>query len=531
MKVVQNQKTIIRRHRFINALVMLILALVVVRFFNERPAYTDAFYHYNAAVRLASGDGLVDDYLWTFIAAPDSLPAPSHLYWMPLTSIVSAMGMSITGVGYLGAQIGLMLALWGASMLAFWLGLRLTGRIVLAWFASILLVCGGFLLRMWGITDTFALYAFVGSAALVSMGLGLTMPRRRWLWWALAGVFAALGHLTRSDGLLLLVVGVISLLWPTRITSIDWRHRLQCLAIFLVMYALVMMPWFIRNLTTIGTILPVGGAQAIWYTEYNDLFNYPPDANPQTFFASGLGDILASRMEGLSAAFQNLLAIEGYIFLTPFMLYALWVRRRDPFLRPMIWFALGLHAAFALVFTYPGIRGGLLHGLTALMPFWVALSFDGLQRVIAWAAQRLPHWNQQKATVMFSLMLTLVAVVLGLALGLPRRVLATNSRPQLYDVMSEIVAPGQRVMINDPSQLYYYTGIGGVTLPNEPPDTLLSLAETYNIDYLVVEYSMAGEDWALYVPVPFIFDLDDPPAYLTPMDVDLEGARIYAINP
>lgn len=530
MKAVQNQHTMIRRHQIVNALVMLLVAFVVVRFFNGRPAYTDAFYHYNAAVRLASGDGLVDDYLWMFIAAPDSLPAPSHLYWMPLTSIVSAMGMSITGVGYFGAQIGLTLALWGASMLAFWLGLRFTGRIVLAWFASILLVCGGFLLRMWGITDTFALYAFVGSASLVSMGLGLTVARRRWLWWLLAGVFAALGHLTRSDGLLLIVVAMISVLWPFGTTNGAWRRRLQWLAIFLVAYVLVMMPWFIRNLATIGTILPVGGAQAIWYTEYNDLFNYPADANPQTFFASGLGDILSSRLEGLSAALQNLLAIEGYIFMTPFMLYALWVRRRDPFLRPMIWFALGLHAAFALVFTYPGIRGGLLHGLTALMPFWVALSFDGLQRAIAWAAQRLPHWNQKKATVMFSLMLTLVAVVFGLALGLPRRVSATGNRPLLYDVMAELVDPGQRVMINDPSQLYYYTGIGGVTLPNEPPETLLSIAETYDIVYLVVEYSEKEDEIGLSVPVPFIFDLDNPPAYLTPIDIDLERARIYAIN-
>lgn len=528
----QNQG--MRLHQVLNAVVMLVLAFVVVRVFNERPSYTDAYYHYNAAVRLASGDGLVDDYLWTYIAAPDALPAPSHLYWMPLTSIVSAVSMSLFGVNYFGAQVGLALAIWAASLVAFWLGVRFTGRIFLGWLASFLLLGGGFLLRMWGITDTFAIYAFVGSISLLLMGLGLADSHRRWLWWILAGVFAALGHLTRSDGLLLLLVGMISLLWPLRSATMTWRSRSQFLGLFVVSYLIVMLPWFLRNLNIIGSILPVGGTQAIWYTQYEDLFNYPPDANPQTFFESGLDQILQSRIEGMMSAIQNLIAIEGYIILTPFMLYALWVRRRDPFMRPMIWFAIGLHVAFSIVFTYPGIRGGMLHGLTALMPFWAALSFVGLQSAVSWMAARLSHWDQYKAETGFSLMMAVVAIVFGLALGLPRRVLANDPMPELYQTLKQIVPEGERVMLNNPSELYYYTGLGGVSLPNEGPDIVQDIAAKYDIDYLVVQYKQNDADTSdsltILLPEPLIFDLDNPPAFLTPLNIEIDGARVYAIT-
>jgi hypothetical protein len=91
-------------------LVSLLLALVVVRFPNERPAFTDAYYHFNAAVKLAEGAGFVDHYLWTFVAAPDALPARSHLYWMPGTSLLAAAGMTIFGVSFWGGA-GRLLAL------------------------------------------------------------------------------------------------------------------------------------------------------------------------------------------------------------------------------------------------------------------------------------------------------------------------------------------------------------------------------------------------------------------------------------
>ncbi|QPC80603.1 glycosyltransferase family 39 protein [Phototrophicus methaneseepsis] len=513
-------------------LVMLILAVVVVRFFNERPGYTDAFYHYNAAVRVASGDGFVDDYLWTYIGAPDELPAPSHLYWMPLTSMVAALGMWLFGTTYLAAQIGLILCIWGALLITYWLALRLTGRLMYAWASGLTLLMGGFLMRVWGVTDTFAIYAFVGAAALACMGLGLTETRRPWLWWLLAGLFTALGHLTRSDGLILLIVAGVALFWPGDFLQKRGTllQRLRWLVIFLVAYGIIMLPWFLRNLDAVGHILPVGGTQAVWYTEYNDLFNYPPDANPQTFFADGLGLLVESRLQGLSSALQNLLAIEGYIVLLPFMLYGLWLKRRDPFLRPMWLFALGIHLAFAFVFTFPGIRGGMFHALVALMPFWCVLGFAGLDAFIDVIGKRYRRWNVRRAKMVYPWMLVGVIIIMGLALSLPQRLVDRQIVPDLYQALIETLPDDARVMINDPAQLYYYTGLGGVTLVNEPPETALAVADQYHVDYLVIEYRDTPEGQYISAPEPFFFDLDEPPAFFDPIELNISGARLYAIN-
>src|ERR1700694_510012 len=56
----------------------------------HQPGYTDAYYYFNAAQRLAHGQGLTDAALWTYCGVPAALPAPSHLYWMPLASVWEA---------------------------------------------------------------------------------------------------------------------------------------------------------------------------------------------------------------------------------------------------------------------------------------------------------------------------------------------------------------------------------------------------------------------------------------------------------
>ena len=97
------------RENLLFGLVVLIGALVMTRGLTARPAYTDAFYYFNAADRLVSGQGLTDPYLWTYIGAPDHIPGPSHGYWMPLASLIAALGMWIFNApgDYAAAQIPL----------------------------------------------------------------------------------------------------------------------------------------------------------------------------------------------------------------------------------------------------------------------------------------------------------------------------------------------------------------------------------------------------------------------------------------
>ena len=83
-----------RRSFALFALIALVGAFVITRGLIAAPGYTDVYYHLNAANRLASGQGLTDPYVWTYIGALDHLPMPSHLYWMPLTSVIAGVSMS-----------------------------------------------------------------------------------------------------------------------------------------------------------------------------------------------------------------------------------------------------------------------------------------------------------------------------------------------------------------------------------------------------------------------------------------------------
>ena len=70
-----------------------------------QPGYPDAYYYFNGGQRLLEGHGFSDPYLWNYLAAPASLPAPSHTYWQPLPSILAWRGMRLFGPTFDAAQV------------------------------------------------------------------------------------------------------------------------------------------------------------------------------------------------------------------------------------------------------------------------------------------------------------------------------------------------------------------------------------------------------------------------------------------
>lgn len=506
------------------AVLALVVAFLLTRGLVARPAYTDAYYHFNAAARLAGGDGLTDAYLWTYIGAPDALPAPSHLYWMPLTSLTAALGMATVGQpgSHAAAQWPFTLLFAATALIGYALGGWIGGSWRHAWLAGWLTLFSGFYTRYWGAIDTVAPYAFIGAAGLVALGIGLSRlerGQRAWPLLLLSGAFAGLAHLTRADGVLLLFAGWAALLWPWRRGA--WGRRLAMVAGMTLVYALVMLPWALRNLSLVGSPLPVGGAQGIWFTDYNELFNYPADANPARLFADGIGLFLSTRWEAFTNNLGTFVAVEGLVVLTPLMLVGLWRRRRWPLLRGFWLYALGLHLAMTLIFPFPGYRGGLLHSAAALVPWWAALGAVGLDDVTGWAARRRRRWRAGTARLVFGVALALFALALSLTIGLQTAV-RNGGAPPLYRALDDALPDGARVMLNDPAQLYYFTGRGGVVLPNAAPDTILDIARRYDVGYLLLggRSGTPSPLWPLY---------DAPPPWLTPVALDVDGVTLYAI--
>jgi hypothetical protein len=554
-------------------LMSLLAAFAIVRLAGA-PSYTDAYYHFSAAERLVRGEGLTVPYLWTYIGAPDAFPPdgaiPSHTYWMPMTSLSAALGMWMFNAAGdpAAAQWPLTLMLAGTAWIAYLLGWKFGGRRRHAWSAGILTLASPFYLRWWGTIDTFAPYAFFGALALLA--IGFASERRSTRWFALAGALSALCHLTRADGLLMLVTACAAACWPEKgmapssptpsptrgegaraeemnhrahraeeinhavteesersgeaavtartITRTSLFTRIQWLAVVLAAYLFVMLPWFARNQFAVGSALPVGGTQAIWFREYDELFSYPPDASPQTLLADGTDALISSRWYGLINGLQTFVAVEGVIFLTPLMLVGLW-RRRTDFTRGFWVYALGVHLAMTLVFPFPGARGGLFHSATALVPWWMAFGVSGLDDVLAWAVKRRRRWRLQTATTVFGA--ALVVFTVGFA-----AMMAASARPTavspLYAAVREALPPDARVMSADPAALDYYAGLGGVVQPNEAPETILTLAERYGVTHLLVE----GRN----VPFPLRSIIDAPPDFLIPVTLPTEGGSLYAIR-
>lgn len=517
------------RHRLTFSLIALVGAFLITRGLVAAPGFTDAFYHLNAANRFAAGQGLTDPYLWTYIGAPDTLPAPSHLYWMPLTSLGMALGMKLLnqpGV-YAAAQWPLTLMFAGTVMVAFWLGHKIGGSRRHAWVAGLLTLFAGYYTRFWGAADTFAPYALVGSLCLLFIGLALETEakNRQTGYFALAGIFTALAHLTRADGVLLLFIGWVGILSRKR----GAKALIGGGFIMTLVYLLTMTPWFVRNLNAIGTPMPLGGTQAIWFREYNDLFNYPPLSSPAALFADGLITLFASRWEAFTNNLGTFVAVEGLVVMTPLMLISLLKRRGQGFLQPFGWYALALHGVMTLVFPFPGYRGGLLHSAAALVPWWAALGVVGLDDAVDWIARRRRRWNPAAAKVIFSVGLVGLALLLSLYIALPNRV-SQHETPLVYRALSEKLPPDTRVMINDPAQLYFYTELNGVVLPNESPEKILDIARKYNVDYLVLEGINADGQTSDAASPKLWPILISPPEFLIPLPFDIPGFRLYEIR-
>jgi hypothetical protein len=453
----------------------------------RQPTYMDAYYYTTNGQRLAGGYGFSERIIWQFLDDPAGLPAPSHTYWMPLASMLAAAGYLIRD-DFRGAQSLFWLLASLTPLLAYGISWLLTGQRWQAWVAALFTACGGYYAAFMVQPSTFAPFALAGGLAILATGLA---PSRR-RWWAIAGLAAGLAHLARADGLLLLLVAL--LIWfvnGLQRRKNEERGRGAWLGELLLLlggYLLVMGGWFWRNWLVLGRPLPTAGGQSLFLTTYDDLFAYGRHFSLGTLMDWGLKNVLASRMSGLAAAVQTLVAVPGLMFLLPFVIAGLAALYRRPatraLLRPLVFYAAALFASGSLLFTFPGIRGSLFHSSAALWPWFMALAAAGIGAAVDWTARRLPHWQPERAKRLFSAMFIVVALGLSIFVSLYR--LAPDVDPEEYRRIGRSLPPSAVVMIGDAPALNYYTGLAAVSVPNESPDVLLQAADRYGVDYLVL---------------------------------------------
>lgn len=470
----------------------------------------DAAYYYVNAVNLAEGRGFVEDFVWNYLNEPGLPPQPSHLYWMPLTSILAAGGMVVSGLSYRAAQLPFVLLSAALAPLSYIItGLlwqtRLegadwwrVGRFPARWFswlAGLLAIFSGFYMPYWTAIDNFTPFALSGALALLTAAIPLNNPRPElddptFNWLIVSGGGIGLAHLARADGLLLLLVIVMAYLVYFGIRSP--MDILLATLYLLLGYSIVMAPWFIRNWQVVGVPLPAGGSQAMWLTNYDDLFSYGQELSAETFLAQGFETILASWWWAFKNNLQRIVAEWGMIFLLPWLIIGAWQLRRHFLVQLTGLYAFSLFIVMTFIFTFPGVRGGLFHSAGALLPIFYAVAMIGLNDVIDWAAIRRRGWNARLAKYVFGTGLIVIAIALS-SLVYYQRVLAGggwNNADRFYPAIAQWVTerhPEATVMIGNPPAYRYHGGGLSVIVPNEPLTTTVQVIDRYQVDYLVLD--------------------------------------------
>jgi hypothetical protein len=475
----------------------------------SQPGYMDAYYYFGGALQLARGQGFVEPYLWNYLDPVLRLPHPSHLYWMPLASLVAApfvalaerlggAGLSNTAL-FRAAQVPFVLAAALLPLVSYAVAALVSGRRRHAVAAALLTIFSAFYLPFWAQTDAFALFGLAGAGALVGGYLGVRRASGRWLF--VAGLAAGLAHLARADGVLVLAMVLGAGLWNAGRSA--WRppasfrgglRALAPLAWVLAGYLLIMSPWFGRNLLVMGAPLVPGGLRMVWLTNYNDLFNYPADnLTPARFLAAGWGAIGRDKWGAVQTNFGNVVGPLSSIVAFPFAVAGLWQLRRHGLFVLAGLYGLLLFGAMTLLFTFAGARGSFFHSGAALLPFSFLAAVVGLDAAVEAAARRLKHWQPEKSKPVFTVLLVICAIGVTGLVALRR----SGDAAQTEDVYAEVGAwlaranaPEAVVAVNNPPAFYYFTGHPSIVIPNGGPADLLRAVHDFGARWVVLDVNV-----------------------------------------
>jgi len=483
------------RHYTILFFLGLIVPFAVSRF-QSLPGYMDADYYFAGGLQLANGQGFTEPYLWNYLDDPEGLPHPSHTYWMPLASIVSAFGMWITGQPtYAAGRLPFILLSACVPLLTAALAFQVSRQTRLALVSGLLAIFSLYYAPFMPVPDNYALFMLLGGAFLL-----LAPLNQKWVPPVL-GALAGLMTLARSDGLLWLGLAGLTMMWKstyrndgTKNTFREWLLLVLPAGLLVILgYLLTMGFWHVRNLNLFGSFLTPGGGRLLWLQSYNQTFIYPPEnLTRASFLQAGWDLALQNRVRAFSANFNNAFAAQGGIFLFPFILIGLWQLRRDLRTRIAVTGWLILFAVMTLIFPFAGSRGSFFHAGAAVQPYWWVAAPIGLEAVLSWARSRgqfmdrhAPYFLQGVLVLLAILMTTYLVNLRVIASGWATDDLIYPSVEKMF--LENGISPGDVVIVRNPPGYFIAARRSSVSLPFGDESTVLAVAEKYDARYLVIE--------------------------------------------
>jgi hypothetical protein len=354
-------------------LTALVGALLVFRigsaFVVFQPGYTDAYYYADVAKRLAAGQGLTADFIWNFIEG-STIPLASHRFWMPLATVVQAIGIKTLPFldAFHAAQTIEILIACAIPVVAYLAARSLGGSAGLGLVAAALAGLGGAFAPGWVSLDAFAPAAVIGTAFFILYRRAAAGDVRAG---ALAGLAVGLLFLARSEGALF----GLALLWLLRSPG-----SRRSGAVGSVVALVIGLAWLARDLS-LGPG-PDLFARSVLLVHYQDFFAVDTSAGIRTSpaiswdqFTFALPDVFAAKLAALGSNLVTFVFAFG-LLLVPGIVRAVWSRPRSD-VRAFAALLVLVYLVESLVFTLHSTRGSYFHSLAAFIPYGVALGVIG----------------------------------------------------------------------------------------------------------------------------------------------------------
>lgn len=491
-------QTVIVNMSFRTYLILFISGLIlpfVIAQFQPVPGYLDSAYYFGGGVQLAEGRGFNEPYLWNYLDGTTSLPHPSHTYWMPLASIVSALGMWLTGeLTYASARFPFIIIAAMVVPVTAHLSYLFTQKRDLAIISGLLAIFSVYHAPFVGVTDNFSLFMLFGGLYFIFATKLFEDSSRKW-YWLLLGLMAGFLALSRSDGLLWLALTFLFTLFraPRESVSRFMRYVVQNSLIALVGFLLIMGPWYMRNVNAFGTFMAPGGSRALWLENYDQTFIYPPEQlSMESFLALGWQEIWSHRMWALGNNLLSGFAAHGSIILFPFILAGILYYRRDERVKlaALAWLILFLVMTF--IFPFAGARGAFFHAGAALQPMWWTLAPLGLDEILSSLRKR--NWGNDQTKFVFRSALVMVVIMLT-AYVVYLRLFSLGwgdgeevNYPAAEQILVEHgIQNGDIVIVGNAPAYYLEAGRAAVSIPYGGVEAIRAVSEQFGASYLVLE--------------------------------------------
>jgi hypothetical protein len=413
---------------------------------------------------------------------------------MPLASIVSAIGMWLTGqTTYSAGRFPFILLSACVPLLTATLAFDITRNRLLAMVSGLLSIFSLYYAPFMPVPDNYALFMLLGGTFLL-----LAPRKQKWIPVVL-GAIAGFMTLARSDGLLWLGLAGLTIMLKsvnkedgTRNSFKDWFVLIVPAGLLALLgYFIVMGAWHYRSYTLFGSFMTPGGGRLLWLQNYNQTFSYPADSiTREGFLDAGWFAALIIRLKALGANAGNAFAAQGGIFLFPFILIGLWELRKEFRTKIAVTGWLILLFIMTVIFPFAGARGSFFHAGAAFQLYWWVAAPVGLNAVIAMARKR--GLFADNAYLVFQGMLVLLAVFMTYYLVNLRVLGEWATEDGVYASVEEMfldngISPDVGVIVRNPPGYYISTGRPAIALPYGDESVIQQVAERYGAGLLVLE--------------------------------------------